>query len=569
MKPKKKIRKPYLKSIIVGFTALYLFSMVISTSFMKYQFAREDENALSDIITKISLQLVYLDSVVEYEEGERFEKLMLNQLDNILSIEGTSEYHQFSAALYDDNGNKLGQSANQIHFSDSFWDKKAEDENRPAVLDSEVRASIGYYFDLSEYFSENEISELLNYQKEIIDDEKSGYQSYRYQTYACIHEETGELAWLVIYNRSTQLAEWWWENPKKEKGAPLLESYALDWMQLNFLYLDLGENYAEKWMEDEYLQGFPEQYDHSKYDTFFTKNKVQSATLFQNEHTSQRTIISLHGENGEEMGCCLEVRRSSNPWLAAIDYMKHIYIIGFLLTAVCVLKVICSTNKTYEQRSLLEETRRDFTNAIAHELKTPLGIIRGFAENLNENTIEEKKEYYIKQIVGQTEEMDKLVKEMIYISKLDSEELVLKKERISMKELIEEQIEKLKMAAESKNLEIRYHIEKDFIFEGDRYYLEKAVWNLISNAVEYNRQDGFINILINSDECCIENSGTCIAEEDLPYIFDMFYSGDKSRNSKEKHMGLGLYLAKKIFGMNRLKITAENMENGVRVKIYK
>lgn len=111
---------------------------------------------------------------------------------------------------------------------------------------------------------------------------------------------------------------------------------------------------------------------------------------------------------------------------------------------VCSAIVIDNLNKYYKQRELLEATRRDFTNAIAHELKTPLGVIRGFAENVLENVNETKKDYYLKQIIGQTEEMDALVEEMVYISKLDSVEGVFEKEQMLVEDIV------IKINSESK-----------------------------------------------------------------------------------------------------------------------
>ena len=90
-----------------------------------------------------------------------------------------------------------------------------------------------------------------------------------------------------------------------------------------------------------------------------------------------------------------------------------------------------------------EEYRRNFTNAMAHEMKTPLSVIRGFAENLTENPDTGKKDYYLDQIIRQTEEMDGNVKEMIQVSKLDSDDLILKQETLPVRDLLEKEIGRL------------------------------------------------------------------------------------------------------------------------------
>ena len=77
--------------------------------------------------------------------------------------------------------------------------------------------------------------------------------------------------------------------------------------------------------------------------------------------------------------------------------------------------MIHAFRKAADRQARLEETRRDFTNAMAHELKTPLGVIRNFSENLLEHNMEEKRDYYLTQIIGQTEEMDQMVLKMMML----------------------------------------------------------------------------------------------------------------------------------------------------------
>ena len=129
------------------------------------------------------------------------------------------------------------------------------------------------------------------------------------------------------------------------------------------------------------------------------------------------------------------------------------------------IKINLCIPQIYDTQMSLEETRRDFTNAMAHELKTPLGIIRNFAENLMEHNMEEKRDYYLAQIIGQTEEMDHLVIKMIEISKLDSEDLVLKKEVLSFGELIKEQMARLEPMVQEKNLRVQYQENGNFLYD--------------------------------------------------------------------------------------------------------
>lgn len=257
------------------------------------------------------------------------------------------------------------------------------------------------------------------------------------------------------------------------------------------------------------------------------------------------------------------------PWLAAMDYMKYIYLAGLVMTLACMAKVIYVFHQTSKKQAALEETRRDFINAMAHELKTPLGIIRNFVENLKEHNMEEKRDYYLTQIIGQTEEMDDLVTEMIGISKLDSQKLELRKEKVSFSALIREQMDRFQPMLREKNIQVRYEDQVDFVAEGDREYLARAVWNLLSNAVDYNIPGGSILARVEGDRCVIENTGFPMNEEQLAHAFDLFYTEDHSRSGKDRHMGMGLFLAKKILTLHGMELALENTGDGVRAVIRK
>ena len=231
--------------------------------------------------------------------------------------------------------------------------------------------------------------------------------------------------------------------------------------------------------------------------------------------------------------------------------------------------VIRMVSNTYAAREAIDEARRDFTNIMAHEMKTPLGIIRGFAENLQENTVEEKRDYYLTQIIGQTEEMDRLVAEMIDVSKLDSEHLVLQKDALSLNELVKEQIPKFQPVIDQKQLQLQLEERAEFEIVGDRKYISKAIWNLLDNAVCYCRQESMIHIVIDAGMCSIANDCDPIEDEKLSHIFEMFYQGNKRQTPGERHLGIGLYLTRKILLLHQIQIVLENTQEGVIVKLRK
>lgn len=280
--------------------------------------------------------------------------------------------------------------------------------------------------------------------------------------------------------------------------------------------------------------------------------------------------LPIYRADVPEQTYTLKLHASYHPWIESFEVLLPFYVCALIFVIVCVIKIITTTHKIYHQQQILEQNRRDFTNAIAHELKNPLNVIRGFSENLLENTNEEKKDYYLEHIIFQTEEMDGLVQEMIQVSKLDSDQLKLEKEPLSLLEICTEQAKKFQTQIDEQQLKLVSSSNDDFRIQGDKIWLEKAIWNLMSNAVSYNCLQGNIIITANENQFTIENTGNHISQEDLPHIFEMLYTSDKSRTNNEKsqkHLGMGLYLAKKIFELHDLEISIENTLTGVCVTI--
>ena len=247
--------------------------------------------------------------------------------------------------------------------------------------------------------------------------------------------------------------------------------------------------------------------------------------------------------------------------------MKMIYLWGALLTAVCAAAVLAVLERNMREKALLEERRRDFVNVMAHEMKTPLAVIRGFAENLEENVKEEKREYYLQQIVNQTEKMDDIVKELVYISELDDEGFTVSKESVAVGEIMGAETERLAPMIEAKRVELNVRTAEEFEVSGERRLLEKAFGSLLTNAVEYNRDEGRVNVTLEKNRCVIENTGEKIPEEELGRVCELFYTGSKGKSTGEKHLGIGLYLADRIFKAHGLSLKVENTEEGVRVNV--
>ena len=481
-----------------------------------------------------------LDDYLSSEEKEVLAKYQAEDIQYCLQKPDVSEKYRFSIRVSPDV-----KELWEIYVQEIVWEEDKEEEREKEAGgesgDEEEDGEDAYMDPLTGGYHFMSGKFVVDYAS---GEEMEGARNF--------HEVSGEVVWK-------------WTNPNVDKEK--LEEGEIVHTELTLPYLNLyfagTLDQWQRWRNSNYLQGFKEQGE------FVWEEGTEAPPLMiEEDGICRRGKMQLQvGMMGSPFAY-LEIRMESRPWLAAVDYMKYVYLAGAVLTAACMLAVIGMMNKVYARQAALEETRRDFTNAMAHELKTPLGVIRNFAENLLEYHKEEKRDYYLSQIIGQTEEMDRLVGEMIEVSKLDSEKLVLAKEEVSFLALLQEELERFVPMIEEKKIQVEFSAWKDdFLVQGDRNYLAKAVWNLLANAVDYNRESGKIFIQVDKEQCVIENSGEAMGEEALLHAFDLFYTSDKSRTGKDGHMGMGLYLAKKILELHHLKLVLSNVEGGVRVVV--
>ncbi|MGN0334586.1 MAG: sensor histidine kinase [Lachnospiraceae bacterium] len=571
MKLKERIKKhPYLKPVIVGFFALYIVCMLLATYLMSLNYENQYEDNMNLIRESI---LKEIDKTSE-TEGWNHNNITQNEYDYMSVLLQYTDckdtpYQQISAAIYDPKGNLIAKSGTR--FLADFY------------LDNMEKVRISQK--LSDYLTQEEINQLAQYRLSVY---RSGsYEPSPYLFAYELSESCSRLAGIYVYRAeweemdektrsaaaslgyhtylnyylTNKEAVWEWHNPELADSDPKRFHFVEGCEMLNFPELQFGFSNWKRWEKSSYLNHWPDKIDGG----YLSPSLYQS--LYSDPSADMVCPFNFYFDDTCAYTYTLMLRSESHSWLEAMDYLKLVYVFGLLLVLTCIIKVSWSMNKIYEERICLEESRRDFTNAVAHELKTPLGIIRGFAENLLENTAAEKRDYYLENIIGQTEIMDKLVQEMIYISRLDSGQPMSKSESVNLVEITKEQFEKLSPAMKEKNLDIRYETNGDYIVFGDRSQLEKALWNLVENAIEYNIQDGLIQVTASADSFSIDNTAAPIPEEKLPHLCEMFYTVDQSRTAHTEHNGLGLYLAERIFTMHHLEMSIINSLIGVRVTI--
>lgn len=215
----------------------------------------------------------------------------------------------------------------------------------------------------------------------------------------------------------------------------------------------------------------------------------------------------------------------------------------------------------------LEGMRKSFVANVSHELKTPMTTIGGFIDGILDGTIEpEKQHYYLTVVSDEVKRLSRLVQSMLSMAKLESGEFVLKPELFDFRELLCTIVISQEQRIESQKLNITGLDEIQSIsVNADRDLIHQVIYNLVDNAIKFTDESGTIDFKLKKDSkklvFIITNTGKGIPENELPYVFDRFYKGDKSRSAVKNSTGLGLYIVKTILKAHGGSITVTSREN--------
>ena len=217
----------------------------------------------------------------------------------------------------------------------------------------------------------------------------------------------------------------------------------------------------------------------------------------------------------------------------------------------------------------LSEQRSDFFAAASHELKTPITILKGQIESmiLGIGRFRDTKQV-LPDTLREVENMERLVKEILTISRIEIEGLSEKQETVSLSRALEKVTALLAPLAEERQIAISKSITPEVTVHANPSLLEKVLHNILSNAIRHSPDRAQVSVRLGTD--CLEvcNSGVTIPEEDIPSLFTPFYRVEKSRNKATGGSGLGLYLVKTILQLHGLPYSLENHEDGVRFTIH-
>ena len=230
--------------------------------------------------------------------------------------------------------------------------------------------------------------------------------------------------------------------------------------------------------------------------------------------------------------------------------------------------------KDVEEKSQIDEMRKSFISDVSHELKTPIALIQGYSEGLleNVNTDEESKHFYAEVILDEATKMDKLVKRLLELMKLEYGKMEFNNSEFNIVELEKEILRKSQVMIEKENINVNFEQCENINIYADDFYIEQVLTNYIMNAIKYSTEingekrieiKNEINIKTNKLRVKIFNTFNGLSEEEMTRIWNRFYKLDESRNRSKGGNGIGLSLVKAIMNNYGNKYGVKNVAGGV------
>lgn len=220
-----------------------------------------------------------------------------------------------------------------------------------------------------------------------------------------------------------------------------------------------------------------------------------------------------------------------------------------------------------EQKKKMEQMQQDFFASASHELKTPLSIIKGFAEGLEDGVSAGKQDHYIKVIIEEADKMEFLVKDMLDLAKLESGTIKLRKSSFMLSEMTENVTDKLIHSLGDKQLNVVIIPANERPLYADASWIEQVISNLLTNAIRHAEHGSTITVAVEGQEKSlsfnIHNKGENIPEDQLEQIWERFYRAEASRSRLTGGTGLGLSITKQILDMHGCRYAGINTTDGV------
>jgi signal transduction histidine kinase len=276
-----------------------------------------------------------------------------------------------------------------------------------------------------------------------------------------------------------------------------------------------------------------------------------------------------------------KIKKQLNPLLEAVEKIKEkdldfetgnskIKEFNDVLLSLCDMKE--ELKKSLSEKWSIEQAKKEQISALAHDIKTPLAVIKGNAELLIDSPLNEEQQEYTGFIHKNTNQIEKYIKSLIELSRAE-EGFHIQLEKVNTREFVNNIHSQLNALACTKKLQVEFE-EKSLPEEIniDHNLMYRAIMNVISNAVDYSKDNSKIYFKVEhlKDNICftIIDSGKGFSEKDIKFAIAQFYTGDKSRTSKT-HYGMGLYIVDSIVKQHGGELHIENssVTGGAQVTI--
>ena len=298
---------------------------------------------------------------------------------------------------------------------------------------------------------------------------------------------------------------------------------------------------------------------------------VGSAYLYSRFITKPLIYINQGAQKMANLDFSEKIEVHSNDELEELSNSLNDMSVNLQLTMHDLWKANQQLKSDIEKEREIEKKRREFFSIVAHELKTPLTVMKGYLEGMiyNIGPYQNRDQYLKKnhEIIGS---MEQLVREILSMSKLEQHTFKLQLQEVNLSELIDTITKNLGFFASKKDIQMIKQIGPHLSVYTDRVLLEKACKNIIHNAIMYSPQGEKVYIKLNQDskqhhiQIQVTNTGIKIKEEDIQHIFEPFYRIEKSRHRNTGGSGLGLYIVKQIFETLFITYSMNNTEQGVQ-----
>jgi signal transduction histidine kinase len=226
-----------------------------------------------------------------------------------------------------------------------------------------------------------------------------------------------------------------------------------------------------------------------------------------------------------------------------------------------------------EEKLVLDKENKELISNISHDLKTPITAVKGYVEGIMDGVADtpEKMDRYVRTIYNKTVEMDHLINELTFYSKIDTNRIPYTFSKLNVEDYFSDCAEEVGLELETRGIQLCYanYVDSDVQVIADGEQIRRVIHNIISNAIKYmdkgKGMKGIIQIRVKDVgdfvQVEIEDNGKGIAAKDLPYIFDRFYRTDVSRNSAKGGSGIGLSIVCKILEDHGGKVWATSRED--------